>query len=82
VNLWGRPSLTYRAAFGYDYDGNGIPDYWERLVAGAVIGTLNPNGDLDGDGVSNYDEYLQGRNPISPGTQPDSTGSFIGLQAY
>jgi hypothetical protein len=82
VNLWGRPSLTYRAAFGYDYDGNGIPDYWERIVAGAVIGTLNPNGDLDGDGVDNYDEFLQGRNPISPGTQPDSTGNFIALQPY
>ena len=45
-----------------DSDDDGMPDGWE------VAHGLNPlvndaGGDLDGDGVTNLDEYLQGRNP-------------------
>jgi len=47
-----------------DSDGDGMPDAWETTYG------LNPNandasGDLDGDGVSNYAEYLSGKNPAS-----------------
>ena len=46
-----------------DTDGDGIPDTWEQQFA------LNPNSaadrnlDLDGDGSSNWSEYIAGTNP-------------------
>lgn len=48
-----------------DTDGDGMPDTWENTYG------LNPNandaaGDLDSDGVSNYNEYLAGKNPANP----------------
>lgn len=52
-----------------DSDSDGMPDSYE------IAQGLNPNandalGDLDGDGVSNYDEFLNGTNP----TKRDSDG--------
>lgn len=48
---------------GEDSDGDGIPDAWERILAGRLgktIGEINPNDDSDGDGMSNLSEYLAG----------------------
>ena len=43
-----------------DTDGDGIPDGWQW----AYFGSLQPaDGDYDGDGVSNLDEYLNGTDP-------------------
>ncbi len=64
---------------GPDADGNGLPDAWEYQYFGHV--GVNPNADADGDGVSNYTEYLQGRNPVVAGAGADS-GGVIGLQVY
>jgi hypothetical protein len=46
-----------------DSNGNGIPDWWEW----AYFGDLNQpaDGDFDGDGVSNIDEYREGTNPTN-----------------
>lgn len=46
---------------GPDTDGDGIPDAWELEEVG-TLGTLGA-GDLDGDGVSDLDEYLGDTNP-------------------
>jgi hypothetical protein len=54
-----------------DSDGDGIPDEWE------LNNGLDPNDptdaerDLDGDGLSNLDEYLQNTNPNKPDTDDD-----------
>lgn len=56
---------------GEDLDGDGLPDVWEQwqlYQAGYYpdengnwpINLINKNGDLDGDGVSNWLEYLAG----------------------
>jgi hypothetical protein len=62
-----------------DSNCNGIPDWWELLY----FGNLNQpaNGDYDGDGVSNYIEWLEGRNPAIPGAVPDTNG-VVRLQIY
>jgi hypothetical protein len=44
-----------------DSDGNGLPDAWELQYFG-IIG-VDPGDDLDGDGMSNRQEYLAGTNP-------------------
>jgi hypothetical protein len=55
-----------------DSDSDGLPDVWELQYFGNL--TQGPNGDPDGDGVSNLLEYLQGRDPTK-GTIPDPNGS-------
>ena len=64
-----------------DANGNGMADAWERQYAGAA-GSLDPDGDLDNDHLSNYAEYLCGTVPtdaasvlqmVSLNTLPDGT---------
>jgi choice-of-anchor C domain-containing protein len=47
----------------FDTDNNGLADSWERAYFGAI--GQDPNADSDGDGVSNFDEYLEGTNPTN-----------------
>ena len=44
-----------------DADGNGLPDGWE-----AMTGLSDPEGDPDGDGISNLREYQLGFDPLVP----------------
>ena len=48
---------------GADTDSDGIPDAWERQRAGNL--TTLTNGDADGDGVSDRNEYLADTNPTN-----------------
>jgi hypothetical protein len=48
---------------GVDSDGDGIPDLWEEALIAKTrlyetLEDVDPNGDLDGDGLTNYEEYL------------------------
>ncbi len=47
-----------------DPDGSGLPVAWELAYFG-VTG-VNPDADPDRDGVSNYEEYLDGTDPTNP----------------
>ena len=42
---------------GYDTDNDGMADDWE-VVNGLVVGTQDHNGDLDGDGYTNIEEFV------------------------
>src|SRR5205823_4961457 len=47
-----------------DLDGNGLADDWERYWFGRT--GIDPAGDADGDGMSNFAEYKAGTNPNDP----------------
>lgn len=55
---------------GIDADGDGLPDAWERALlrktGGQGLDSIKPEGDLDGDGVSNLNEYLAGTYAYDP----------------
>ncbi len=53
-------SLNLTVVAPPDTDGNGLPDAWE-----AAYGITNANGDADGDGRSNLEEYLANTNPTN-----------------
>src|SRR6185295_18790145 len=55
-----------------DSDADGLPDAWELQYFGNLL--QGPSGDPDGDGVTNLQEYLQGRNPTK-GSVADPNGS-------
>ena len=65
----GKPGeiIAINITAGTDSDGDRIPDEWEEAVLYwssnpfvTTIEELNPNDDLDGDHVSNWDEYIAG----------------------
>ena len=65
-----------------DSDSNGLPDDWELAYFG-VVG-VDPNGDADGDRMSNRNEYIAGTHPRDPlsaleimDSGPDPQGGFL-----
>ncbi|MBI3415052.1 MAG: S8 family serine peptidase [Verrucomicrobia bacterium] len=48
-----------------DANNNGISDAWEKLFFGAVSPTRTKSTDTDGDGASDYQEFLAGTNPTN-----------------
>jgi subtilisin family serine protease len=55
-----------------DRDGNGLPDWWEQLYFGHT--GVDPNADPDGDGMSNWQEYVADTDPRNPGSSLRLTG--------
>lgn len=53
------PALSMGATV--DADADGLPDAWEK-----AFNATTPNGDIDGDGVSNLAEYQAGTDPRDP----------------
>lgn len=48
----------------YDWDGDGIPNWWEARFSDSKTG-LRAGDDSDGDGMSNYDEFVAYTNPTN-----------------
>ena len=57
-----------------DTDGNGLPDWWESTYFNQSSG-VDPNGDLDHDGMTNGNEFLSGTDP-SNGNSVFKVSSF------
>lgn len=67
----GQPSLKTRIdlTLGVDSDGDGLPDAWEQAlidIYGGTLGSIGPNDDTDGDGISNINEYIAGTYAFDP----------------
>lgn len=62
-NAAGLAVTSAPAALWPDVNGNGIPDWWEMYYFGNL--NQSADGDFDGDGVNNLDEYLEGTNPTN-----------------
>jgi hypothetical protein len=61
-----------------DTDGDGLPDWWERLYTGSSSTAL-PGGDLDNDGINNLQEFAFGTDPTLGTSGPTGltmTGPF------
>jgi hypothetical protein len=61
-----------------DSDSDGLPDSWEMQYFGNL--NQSANGDPDGDGLTNLQEFQQGRNPTKSALADN--GDFINLKLY
>jgi hypothetical protein len=65
---------------GGDSDGDGFPDWWEEKYFGEDAVTdsnlPDPDGDEDGDGLSNRNEYTYGTDPTNPDTDSDGLSDW------
>lgn len=60
---WNAAAPTPSQAFGSgDTDGDGLPDAWE-IANGTLVNVVDVNEDPDGDGMTNWQEFLAGTHP-------------------
>jgi hypothetical protein len=73
VEIFGNNGLTFAlglqagVTITQDTDGDTLPDWWETqygLDPASATGNDGPNSDLDGDGLTNAQEFAFGTNPL------------------
>lgn len=84
------PDATLIFAGNYDFvdlNNNGIPDGWEQDYLGAVSPVRTAQTDTDGDGMTDYQEFVAGTNPLNPASRldfinvkPSSDHRWVNLQ--
>lgn len=63
----------------HDSDGDGIPDYWELQYSGFAnwLDATDADDDLDGDGYTNLEEYLNGLAPDNSDPKDTDTDNLF-----
>jgi hypothetical protein len=68
IDIYGKK--TVHGPICVDWDGDGLPDDWE-IAHGLNPGSNDADLDSDGDGLTNWEEYLRGTDPFNPDTDGD-----------
>ena len=68
---YARPSVTVDFIYNDDSENSGVAKF--ELVGKDGKSLLDPNGDFDGDGISNKDEIEKGSDPANGDEVPDTT---------
>lgn len=71
-NIYGDPTVALRA----DAELDGMP-YWWELHYGLNPAVNDADGDLDNDGFTNYEEYINGTDPTVSDNNPPDTPTLI-----
>ncbi|MDD5556568.1 MAG: right-handed parallel beta-helix repeat-containing protein [bacterium] len=66
VCVYDQPLSASAIAKIYDSDDDGLPDIWERHHFGDL--SQGAGDDYDGDGLTNFEEYINGTDPADPYT--------------
>ncbi|MEM4396851.1 MAG: hypothetical protein QXR30_04320, partial [Candidatus Woesearchaeota archaeon] len=64
-----------------DSDGDEIPDLWEDEFCGGVD-KCGKEGDLDNDGLTDYEEFILGLDPNNPDTDGDGLTDYEEVKTY
>ncbi|MHA1169270.1 MAG: OmpL47-type beta-barrel domain-containing protein, partial [Candidatus Hodarchaeales archaeon] len=70
----------YQIDLGADNDSDGMLDYWESLF-GLTIGTNDAGGDMDGDGIPNWKEFVYRTFPNNSDSDGDGYDDLYELNA-
>ncbi len=63
-------SVTFTGNYSFiDANHNGISDAWEKYYFGSVSASRTQSTDTDGDGMSDYAEFIAGTNPTNPASK-------------
>jgi hypothetical protein len=66
-SLGARGTLTFRANYTFiDANHNGMSDAWEKYYFGTVTTNRTNLTDTDGDGMTDYEEFIAGTDPTNP----------------
>jgi hypothetical protein len=69
-NLVAAGSLTFTGNYDFiDANHNGISDAWEKYYFGSAPAGRSQYTDSDGDGMSDYAEFIAGTNPTNPASK-------------
>ena len=75
-------TVTFNGTYTFiDANHNGISDAWEKYYFGAVTTNRTQSVDTDGDGMSDYAEFIAGTDPTNPASKLVFVGASIQTNA-